>query len=131
MTVMIMMVVRTIIVNRYVTPLREGGSMPAIVEGDDLEGWSDTDDEASSKVAAELERPDEAIVPDDAAEDFGWATDPELEEPGALDWPDEAMPLRTMYEPVQPEGASDDGSRRAVRARRPPAWMEDYVWHPP
>jgi hypothetical protein len=28
--------VRTITVNRYVTPLREGGSMPAIVEGDDL-----------------------------------------------------------------------------------------------
>ncbi|PJI98214.1 hypothetical protein CLU85_3027 [Acidovorax sp. 69] len=27
---------RTITVNRYVTPLREGGSMPAIVEGDDL-----------------------------------------------------------------------------------------------
>ncbi|MFY3385575.1 HipA family kinase [Paracidovorax sp. MALMAid1276] len=26
---------RTITVNRYVTPLREGGSMPAIVEGDD------------------------------------------------------------------------------------------------
>jgi len=28
--------VRIITVNRYVTPLREGGSMPAIVEGDDL-----------------------------------------------------------------------------------------------
>src|SRR5690606_20754898 len=28
--------VRTITVNRYVTPLREGGSMPAVVEGDDL-----------------------------------------------------------------------------------------------
>lgn len=27
---------RTITVNRYVTPLREGGSMPAVVEGDDL-----------------------------------------------------------------------------------------------
>ena len=27
---------RTITVSRYVTPLREGGSMPAIVEGDDL-----------------------------------------------------------------------------------------------
>ena len=102
-----------------------------VVEGDDLEGWSDTDDEASSTVAAELGRPDEAIVPDDGAEDFGWATDPEPEELGALDWPDEATPLRTMYEPVQPEEASDDGSRRAVRARRPPAWMEDYVWHPP
>ncbi|MEA2638695.1 MAG: hypothetical protein QOF51_89, partial [Chloroflexota bacterium] len=28
--------VRTIAVTRYVTPLREGGSLPAIVEGDDL-----------------------------------------------------------------------------------------------
>jgi hypothetical protein len=28
--------VRTITVTRYVTPLREGGSLPAIVEGDDL-----------------------------------------------------------------------------------------------
>lgn len=27
---------RTITVSRYVTPLREGGSMPAVVEGDDL-----------------------------------------------------------------------------------------------
>ncbi len=27
---------KTITVNRYVTPLREGGSMPAVVEGDDL-----------------------------------------------------------------------------------------------
>ena len=27
---------RTITVTRYVTPLREGGSMPAVVEGDDL-----------------------------------------------------------------------------------------------
>src|SRR6185436_10694985 len=27
---------RTIEVTRYVTPLREGGSLPAIVEGDDL-----------------------------------------------------------------------------------------------
>lgn len=27
---------RTITINRYVTPLREGGSMPAVVEGDDL-----------------------------------------------------------------------------------------------
>ena len=26
---------RTVHVHRYVTPLREGGSMPAIVEGDD------------------------------------------------------------------------------------------------
>src|SRR5689334_11065469 len=29
-------VVRTAIATRYVTPLREGGSLPAIVEGDDL-----------------------------------------------------------------------------------------------
>src|SRR5688572_20714270 len=29
-------VIRTITVTRYVTPLREGGSVPAIVEGDDL-----------------------------------------------------------------------------------------------
>lgn len=29
------MPIRTIIVTRYVTPLREGGSLPAIVEGDD------------------------------------------------------------------------------------------------
>jgi hypothetical protein len=29
-------VIRTINVTRYVTPLREGGSLPAIVEGDDL-----------------------------------------------------------------------------------------------
>jgi hypothetical protein len=28
--------VRTITITRYVTPLREGGSMPAVVEGDDL-----------------------------------------------------------------------------------------------
>jgi len=27
---------RTVVATRYVTPLREGGSMPAIVEGDDL-----------------------------------------------------------------------------------------------
>jgi hypothetical protein len=30
------MAIRTITVTRYVTPLREGGSVPAIVEGDDL-----------------------------------------------------------------------------------------------
>lgn len=29
------MMPRTIIATRYVTPLREGGSLPAIVEGDD------------------------------------------------------------------------------------------------
>src|SRR5947209_20384296 len=28
--------IRTVTVSRYVTPLREGGSLPAIVEGDDL-----------------------------------------------------------------------------------------------
>jgi len=28
--------IRTISATRYVTPLREGGSMPAIVEADDL-----------------------------------------------------------------------------------------------
>ncbi|MGE8491639.1 MAG: aminotransferase class I and II, partial [Comamonas sp.] len=27
---------RTVLVERYVTPLREGGSMPAVVEADDL-----------------------------------------------------------------------------------------------
>jgi hypothetical protein len=27
--------VRTVVVTRYVTPLREGGSVPAIVEADD------------------------------------------------------------------------------------------------
>src|SRR5204863_5787945 len=29
-------VIRTVTVTRYVTPLREGGSLPAIVEADDL-----------------------------------------------------------------------------------------------
>jgi len=29
-------VIRTVVATRYVTPLREGGSLPAIVEGDDL-----------------------------------------------------------------------------------------------
>jgi hypothetical protein len=30
---------RTISATRYVTPLREGGSMPAIVEADDLDAY--------------------------------------------------------------------------------------------
>jgi hypothetical protein len=29
-------VIRTVSVTRYVTPLREGGSLPGIVEADDL-----------------------------------------------------------------------------------------------
>ena len=36
MTVTLWQVLRTVLATRYVTPLREGGSLPAIVEADDL-----------------------------------------------------------------------------------------------
>jgi hypothetical protein len=104
-----------------------------VVEGDDLEDWSDEDDEDSSTDAAEPEGLAGSAESEDGAEDFGWATVPDPQASDGLDWLDEATPLRSMYESVRPEGAAaeETGGRRPTRARRPPAWMEDYVWYPP
>jgi hypothetical protein len=104
-----------------------------VVEGDDLEGWSDEDDEDSSTDAAEPEGLAGSAESEDGAKDFGWATVPDPQASDGLDWLDEATPLRSMYESVRPEGAAaeETGDRRPTRARRPPAWMEDYVWYPP
>ena len=104
-----------------------------VVEGDDLEGWSDVDDEASSTDAEDQDGPVGAAGSVYGAEDFGWATVPDPQASDGLDWLDEATPLRSMYESVRPEGAAaeETGDRRPTRARRPPTWMEDYVWYPP
>ena len=128
-------VLRTVTATRYVTPLREGGSLPGIVEADDdglyvlkFRGAGQGPKALAAEiVAGELARalglpvPELVLIELDPA--LGDAEpDPEIQEliaaSGGINLGVDFLPGSLPYDPTQPAGPGAVGRRRLARRAR-------------